>query len=92
MANSKCEACDGADRRGFVKKLASYVIGGVITVLPFAAGLAVWLDPVRRKSQSGGRLVRVANLNGLPEDGIPRKFAIVASRVDGWNHWSRLLE
>lgn len=85
MENSKCEQCQDLDRRGFLKKLACHVLGGIITLVPMAAGLAVWFDPARRKSQTGGQLVRVATLNALPDDGVPRKFAVLASRVDAWN-------
>jgi Rieske Fe-S protein len=74
-----------SDRRGFFKKLAANVLGTIITIVPFAAGLAVWLDPARRKAAVGGQLVRVATLNALPDDGVPRKFAVIASRVDAWN-------
>ncbi len=73
------------DRRGFLKKLASVIMGAIVTLVPAAAGLAVWLDPVRRKTDTGGQLVRVATLSALPDDGVPRKFAVVASRVDAWN-------
>ena len=85
MEKTNCEHCDGEDRRGFLKKLASGVIGAVITLIPAAAGLAVWLDPARRKSNTGGQTVRVASLNALPADGVPRKFTVLASRVDVWN-------
>jgi menaquinol-cytochrome c reductase iron-sulfur subunit len=74
-----------SDRRGFFKKLATNVLGAIITIVPFAAGLAVWLDPARRKAVAGGQLVRVATLQALPDDGIPRKFSVIASRVDAWN-------
>jgi menaquinol-cytochrome c reductase iron-sulfur subunit len=84
MVKPHCQSCSGPDRRGFLKKAAASVIGAVITVVPFAAGLAVWLDPLRRKG-GAGQLVRVASLSALPEDGIPRKFAVLASRVDAWN-------
>ena len=43
------------------------------------------LDPARRKAAPGGQVVRVANLSALPDDGVPRKFAVLASRVDAWN-------
>jgi len=85
MENTKCESCDCPERRGFFKKLASYVIGAVLTVFPFAAGLAVWFDPVRRKNGTGGQFVRVGRLSALPDDGVPRKFTVIASRVDAWN-------
>ena len=73
------------DRRGFLKKLGSALIGAIVTLVPAAAGLALWLDPVRRKASTGGQLVRVARLSALPDDGVPRKFSVIASRVDAWN-------
>lgn len=85
MENAPSPQCRCPDRRGFLKKLASGVIGAVITLIPAAAGLAVWLDPARRQTSTGGQLVRVASLSALPEDGVPRKFAVLASRVDAWN-------
>ena len=84
MENSQCEHCQGTDRRGFLKKAACHVLGAIITLIPFGAGLAVWLDPARRKA-AGGQVARVANLSALPDDGVPRKFAVIASRVDAWN-------
>jgi Rieske Fe-S protein len=85
MQDNKCESCNCPDRRGFFKKVLASVLGTVIAVVPFAAGLAVWLDPVRRKTKAGGQLVRVGTLSALPDDGVPRKFTVLASRVDAWN-------
>jgi Rieske Fe-S protein len=85
MENAETKPCCAPNRRDFLKKLAANVLGAVITIVPFAAGLAVWLDPVRRKSKAGGQLVRVASLSALPEDGLPRKFPVRASHVDAWN-------
>ena len=79
----ECPNCP--ERRGFLKKIAANVIGIIITAVPFAAGIAVWFDPVRRKSAAGGQLVHVTSLMALPDDGLPRKFAVLASRVDVWN-------
>jgi len=84
MQNTESQPCC-SDRRSFFKKVAANIIGVVITLVPAAAGLAVWLDPARRKVAAGGQLVRVANLSALPDDGMPRKFTVVASRVDAWN-------
>ena len=85
MENVETDQCCCPDRRGFLKKLAINVLGAIITLVPFAAGLAVWFDPVRRKTKTGGQLVRVGTLSALPEDGVPRKFSVLASRVDAWN-------
>ncbi|MFN7138777.1 MAG: ubiquinol-cytochrome c reductase iron-sulfur subunit [Limisphaerales bacterium] len=62
-------------------------IGAVLGIIPFAGGLAVYFDPLRRKSSGPGGPIRVASLSALPEDGIPRKFAVVADRVDAWNKY-----
>jgi menaquinol-cytochrome c reductase iron-sulfur subunit len=58
--------------------------GALSMVAPLAAGLMVLFDPLRRRSAQTG-LVRVTSLNALPEDGSPRKFAVVSSHSDAWN-------
>ncbi len=85
MDKDQCQPCSCPDRRGFLQHLACHVLGAITVLVPAAAGLAVWLDPVRRKTAAGGQLVRVASLTALPDDGVPRKFAVLASRVDAWN-------
>jgi Rieske Fe-S protein len=72
------------DRRGFLKKFSTGVFGALAMLGPLGAGIAVLLDPMRRKAASG-MLVQVTSLASLPDDGVPRKFPIVASRVDAWN-------
>ena len=72
------------DRRHFITKAAAIVIGGVVTVFPALAGIFVFLDPLRRKSATSGA-VRVASLNSLPENGVPRRVDVIATRVDAWN-------
>ncbi len=60
------------------------VIGGIVAVVPPLAGVFVFLDPLRRKTEAGGA-VKVATLNSLPESGEPRKFSVLATKVDAWN-------
>lgn len=72
------------DRRAFLSKASAVVIGGSLVVAPVVAGLCVFLDPLRRKSEIGASVL-VANLNSLPEDGEPRKFSVLATRIDAWN-------
>jgi menaquinol-cytochrome c reductase iron-sulfur subunit len=72
------------DRRHFLAKITSVIIGAVVTVVPLVAGFFVFFDPLRRKSASGGAVL-VAALNSLPENGEPRKFPVLATRVDAWN-------
>lgn len=72
------------ERRNFLAQAAAIVIGGVLAVVSPLAGLFVFLDPLRRKSESGGAVL-VASLASLPENGEPRKFSVLATRVDAWN-------
>ena len=59
-------------------------IGALAGLVPIVTGWLVFLDPLRRKSETGDA-VRVTSLNALPEDGLPRRFAVVASHRDAWN-------
>ena len=72
------------ERRDFLTKACAVAIGGAITVVAPLAGLAVFLDPLRRESEDGGAVL-VASLNALSENGEPRKFPVIATRVDAWN-------
>ena len=81
------EPAEPDNRRGFVTKAAAVVVGGAITALPVSAGLAVLVDPLRRKSE-GGQLVRIAALDALPDDGVPRQFPVIVDhRDDAWNRF-----
>src|SRR5215831_2476988 len=74
----------GGNRRSFVKEFLAGSIGLLLGIVPFAAGLVAFMDPLRRKSGTG-QAVRVTTLDALPADGIPRKFSVVDARVDAWN-------
>jgi Rieske Fe-S protein len=80
-----------ATRRAFLSKFLATAIGGLVVAVPGVAGLAVFFDPVRRKLQAGGggnagddRFTTVATLEAVPADGLPRKFQVIADRVDAW--------
>ena len=72
------------ERRDFLAKTCAVAIGGALVAVAPLAGLAVFLDPLRRESAAGGAVL-VASLNSLPENGEPRKFPVIATRVDAWN-------
>ncbi len=72
------------DRRNFLTKIAAVITGVLIAAVSPIAGLLVVFDPLRRKSEDGG-LVLIASLSSLPETGEPRKFPVLATRVDAWN-------
>jgi menaquinol-cytochrome c reductase iron-sulfur subunit len=73
-----------ADRRGFFRKLAAVAIGGLVAVFPLAAGLWVFVDPLRRRAGAGG-FVKVTTLDAVPDDGIPRRYTVSKTQVDAWN-------
>lgn len=77
------------NRRGFLARLGA-VAGGVLALLaPAASALMLVCDPLRRKAQGTG-LVPVTTLEALPNDGVPRKFNVLADRVDAWNTYHGL--
>ncbi|GAB4133472.1 QcrA and Rieske domain-containing protein [Thermopirellula anaerolimosa] len=47
------------------------------------SGAAAFLSPLGKKAQ-GGLRVRLTSLDNLPEDGTPRKFPVVAEKVNAW--------
>jgi Rieske Fe-S protein len=71
-------------RRSFLKKAAAAVLGLLAMAAPLVSGVMVILDPLRRKSEQKGS-IRVTFLNSIPEDGLPRKFTVIASQSDAWN-------
>ncbi|MEX0793172.1 MAG: Rieske 2Fe-2S domain-containing protein [Pirellulaceae bacterium] len=76
----------GDDRRSFMTKAAAVVIGGFVAIVPLGAGLATFLDPIFRKSKVGSSL-KVASLDALPADGVPRRFPVIDDMVDAWNRY-----
>jgi len=71
-------------RRSFLKQACAIIFGGLAGLVPVGSGLILFLDPLRRKSE-GGQALFVASLSALPEDGIPRRFPVIASHTDAWN-------
>jgi Rieske Fe-S protein len=82
----------GEPRRNFVTKALATVIGGVIGLVPFVAGLFTFFDPLRARGTNAsgankGRLIRVAPLSAVPADGVPRQFPVIADKDDAWNRF-----
>jgi Rieske Fe-S protein len=78
--------CGEPDRRGFFKKASAVVLGALSVLAPIGAGLAMVIDPLRRKGDGdASRFLRVTTLRSLPDDGVPRKFPVIANRVDAWS-------
>lgn len=74
-----------SDRRRFVTACCAAAAGAAASAVPFGAGLQFLSDPIQRPSAGRGGFLRVATLAALPENGQPRKFAVLADRVDAWN-------
>ncbi len=74
-----------APRRRFLAGVATAAAAGLALLAPLWSGLRVALDPLRRGREGRAGFVRVTTLAALPEDGVPRKFPVVARRVDAWN-------
>ncbi len=71
-------------RRGFLTYALAIICGGLAMLVPALAGLAVFFDPLRRKNGQT-KMIRVATLDAVPDDGVPRQFPVIAERVDAWN-------
>lgn len=71
-------------RRGFAAKVAAVFIGVTAFAGPVAAAVVSFLNPLRLKGQ-GGRFFFLTTVESLPEDGTPRRFPVIADRVDAWN-------
>jgi len=80
------ESQHGEPRRGFLVQFMALVTGGVATMVPLAAGVFAFLDPLRRRANDNG-YTRVATLDSVPDDGIPREFPVLADRTDAWNRY-----
>ena len=80
------ETASEKKRRIFIKECCAIGIGGVVGAAPLIAGLTVLLDPLTKKGGQGIK-VKIASLESLPEDGIPIKLSIIATRADAWNKY-----
>ncbi len=79
-----------APRRSILAAVAAMIIGGFVGIVPFAAGLATFLDPLLRRKKASGEAdshppIRVASLDALPADGTPVQVPVIADLTDAWN-------
>ena len=73
-------------RRDFLKKALAVVIGGIVTTVPAVAGLLAFFHPLRKRvNGTAGEFTDIVPLSALPADGMPRRFQVLAERVDAWN-------
>jgi nitrite reductase/ring-hydroxylating ferredoxin subunit len=92
---AKPQMRDAPPRRSFFVRFAATVLGAIAVVFPFAAGLGMLLDPLRRGRANGTasngdkKFTPICPLDDLPADGVPRRFAVVTDIVDAWTRRSR---
>jgi quinol---cytochrome c reductase iron-sulfur subunit, bacillus type len=72
------------NRRAFLRKAAALGLGALAMLAPIVSGVLAILDPLRRQPVQNA-FVYVTSLQSVPEDGLPRKFAVVAGHSDAWN-------
>jgi len=73
-------------RRGVLAKLVAMAAWAAAYLVPAAAAVAAFLNPLRVKSRAGEPL-RLGSIDALPSDGTPRKFPVVMDRTDAWNRF-----
>jgi len=84
MNKSQSGPAPQPERREFLRQITAVALGAAAGGVPLAAGVVTMLDPLHKKSSTGGFRF-VASLQALPEDGLPRKFDVIADLVDAWN-------
>src|SRR5262245_7569789 len=78
-------------RRNLLAAVAATLIGAFVGLVPIAAGLATFLDPLLKRKAKGGTeekgppFRRIASLDALPPDGTPVQVPVIADLTDAWN-------
>jgi menaquinol-cytochrome c reductase iron-sulfur subunit len=73
------------NRRSFFAAAAAVIAGGIAVLTPIGVGIASFLTPLFRRSQPSE--VRIALLDQIPDDGVPRSFPVLADREDAWTRY-----
>jgi len=77
------EAPSGEDRRGFIASVVALGSAAVALLVPAVTAVAAFCHPVRQKG-GARKLVKVADLTALSEDGTPQMFPVVMDKTDAW--------
>ena len=82
-------AREDSDRRAFLQKAGSVIIGGAIVAGPAAVAVVVAIDPLTRGGQ-GGVMARLTTLDALVPGGPPQAFKVIADKTDAWTTYKDL--
>lgn len=74
-------------RRNFLTELFAVACGGLATLPPLFAGIWAFLDPLGRRG-GAAKFLAVTDITSVPDDGVPRQFAVVSDRVDAWTGYA----
>ena len=78
------------ERRGFIKFLC-IIIGGIVSAVPFGAGIWAYINPLtREKGVDGDGFLKITSLDAIPDDGTPAKFSVIADKEDAWNKFKNI--
>ena len=92
MADRLTQSCE-EPRRSFLAKSLAILIGGLLSLFPFATGVVVFLDPLRKRRKRGSNgdvpeglegYIRVSTLDALLV-GSPRREEVIDDLSDAWN-------
>jgi Rieske Fe-S protein len=90
VVDSPISPTEPTPRRSFLVRLAAVVLGGIVTLFPFAAGWGVLFDPLRRRDAADdgaagdANFIRIGPLDLVPDDSVPKQFALTADVRDAW--------
>ena len=67
------------------------VIGGIVSAVPFGAGIWAYINPLtREKGVDGDGFLKITSLDAIPDDGTPAKFSVIADKEDAWNKFKNI--
>lgn len=81
-------------RRGFLTRAVAFLVGAVAGLVPLAASIVYFFDPITRRRKAVGAtgnaidkdgFIKITSKHALPPDGSPRAFKVVADLQDFWN-------
>jgi menaquinol-cytochrome c reductase iron-sulfur subunit len=81
-------------RRSFLIRAAAFLVGAIAGMVPLAASVVYFFDPVMRRKKAVGAtgaavdadgFIRITSLDSLADDGSPRAFKVIADLQDYWN-------